>query len=488
MEQLKLKSAHPLAAFETGGRGFFALCRLAAAFACLFCLFIFLVNYTAVSGAGRLLHTGVYAVGIAAVLLCLYRFLPGHRPLLLAALLLGFSLRLLMICITDTQPVSDFFYFYEGAQNILAGNAADYFDNWYFSMWPGTIPVCYWYAGIFSLSNSIFFAKLVNVALMTGSILLVYLLGKRLAGPRPAALAALLYALAPSVIQSTGQLTNQHPALFFFLLGLVLLLSGRGLLSSLGAGLFMTLGNSLRNEGIVLYAAIFVLALFLLVDARRDRPLLRRRALLLSSFFLSLVLCTTLFTGLVTSLSGHRVKSDSGFVWKLIVGFNNEESGTYSGEDAEEFATTGDGWAIVKRRMGEIDNWPDFLYRKNTAMWGSYEDTSYSLSHLDANQAVRFGPLHTDVSGLLRRFQDVDKALYLLILACFFAACLALLGKKRAHSPLALLLLLVFDACFCAYQLIEVGARYRYFILPFLVILGAYGINLLPFPPKNVEL
>jgi len=488
MEQLKQKSNHPLAAFTAGGRGFFALCRIGAAFCCLFCLLIFAVNFTSIAGAGRLVHTGIYLIGFAAVLFFLYRLLPGHRPILYLAIILGFALRLTLILVTDTQPVSDFFYFYEGAQNILAGNAAGYFDDWYFSMWPATIPICYWYAGLFSLCNSILFAKLVNLVLMVGCIFLVYLLGKTIASEKAAAMAALIYAIAPSVIQTTGQLTNQHPALFFFLLGLYLLLRGKGLLSSFLSGLCLAFGNVLRSEGLVLYAALLVLSAFLLWDGRKDRPLFRRRACLLGSLAVSLALCSALFTGLFTHLSHHSVKSDSSFQWKLIVGFNNAESGTYSGEDAEEFANTGDAWAIVRRRMGEIDSWPDFLYRKNTAMWGSYEDPGFSFSHLEQNQPVKIGPLNTDVSGLLRRCQDVDKAVYLLILFVFFAACVCLLLKQGKHSPMELLLSLVFCAYFCAYQLIEVAARYRYFILPFLLILGSKAFHLLPLPRNSGKL
>ncbi|MBQ2770153.1 MAG: glycosyltransferase family 39 protein [Clostridia bacterium] len=484
MEQLKLQSQHPLAAFFTGGRGFFALCRIAALFGCLFCLLIFAVNYTAISRADRLLPTLVYLCGLVLLFGGIALFLPGHRLILGLALGLGLLLRLSVILVTDTQPVSDFFYFYEGAQNILSGNASSYFDAWYFSMWPNTIPICYYYAGIFSLCNSILFAKLVNLTLMVGNIGLVYLLGTKIASPKAAALSALFYALAPSVIQTTGQLTNQHVALFFFLLGLWVLLSGKTLWAGALSGLLLALGNCFRSEGIVLYAALLVLSIFLLWDGKKERPLLRRRILALSGLFCSLLIVSTLLSGLITNLSGHSVKNDSGFAWKLIVGFNNEESGTFSGEDAEEFANTGDAWTIVKRRMGEIDNWPDFLYRKNTMMWGSYEDPSYSFSHLEHNQPVKIGPLKTDVSGLLRRCQDVDKAVYLLILLSFFASCLLLVIKKQGHSPAELLFLLIFDAYFCAYLLIEVAARYRYFILPFLLVLGSYGFSLLHFPKK----
>ena len=87
------------------------------------------------------------------------------------------------------------------------------------------------------------------------------------------------------------------------------------------------------------------------------------------------------------------------------------------------------------------------------------------------NEPFRIGPLQTDMNGLLRRGHILDRAAYLAVLLLFCGGLIRFV--RRADAPDELFFVLVFDAYFCAYLLIEVGARYRYFILPFLLICGS---------------
>ena len=83
----------------------------------------------------------------------------------------------------------------------------------------------------------------------------------------------------------------------------------------------------------------------------------------------------------------------------------------------------------------------------------------------------------TDAAGLIRRGQVFDKTLYTLMIGLFLLSCCAVLLRKNARKPFAVLLILIFCANFCAYLLIEVGARYRYFIMPFVFALSAVAIE-----------
>ena len=464
----------PPAAVPPERAGAFCAFRRTAGGAAL--LFLLLVLSAALFETFR--HGGTGISCLAALLLCgtllLLRRAPvGSRPILAAAMASGVLLRLAFLLAVRTEPVLDYLRFYEAAQGILRGDLS-VFGDWYFTAWPGTIPICWYYAGLFSIVNSILFAQLVNLVWMAGSLYLVYRLASLLSGRKAGALAALAYAVLPSVIQSSSQLTNQHVSLFLFLLGLFLLLSRRNAGGCAAGGLCMACGDLLRPEAIVLYAALAALWITLTLLLGRDRRLLRSALRSAAAFVCAALAASLLLGGLVRRFSGTEERAaGSGFAWKLIVGFDDEESGTYSGTHLDAFLNGEDPVGIVLDEIRAQRDWPDFLFRKIRAQWGGYEETAFSFSAYEGNEPVRIGPLRTDVNGLLRRGHVLDRGAYLAVLLLFLGGAARLTASRGDRRADGLLWLLVFDAYFCAYMLIEAGARYRYFILPFLLIAGS---------------
>lgn len=455
-----------------------ALSAVAAAAALGMAALILTENGLAIAAHGKIaLFAACFAALTALAALFFFVRLPG-RAMFFVILAAGIFLRLALILFVQAPPVLDYALFYDAAQRLLAGDTG-WTSEFYFVVYPNLIPIAYFYAGLFSICNSILFAELINLAFMAGILALVYGLAQLVASRRAALIAMLLYALYPASILTAPQLTNQHVSLFFMLLGLYLLLKYQSIAAAGASGAFLALGNLLRSEAVVLYAALAVFFVLLLIDAAkaRDKKLVlgrfARAACLAAAAALSTALLAAAFSGVSPAAADNR----SSYVWKLIVGFNDAESGTYSNADLYEYAETGNGMAIVSRIVREQDDWPDFFSRKMRAMWASFEDSAFTFQAFDTTKRVDIGPLHTDAAGLIRRGQVFDKTLYTLMIGLFLLSCCAVLLRKNARKPFAVLLILIFCANFCAYLLIEVGARYRYFIMPFVFACSAIAVG-----------
>lgn len=459
------------------------LSGIVAAFALCFALFILGLNGAFIAAEGTLVKVGLPLFALAAACFLLYRLKANERAVFYLLLGLGFALRLSMILCVPTEPGSDFRIFYDGARSIVDG-VPGWTEHYYFVLYPNLIPICYYYAGLISLFDSLLFLKLTNLLWMTGIHALLYLTAARLFDRRAARVPTLLYALSPAVLLTATQLTNQHISLFFMLLGLYLFLRRPSLPMAALSGGLIALGNQFRSEGIVLYLSAGALMLLFIIDAWGKRDKQRLSAILMrgGAFFLSVFVCTTLLSGLFTRASGRAVSNGSSYQWKLIVGLDDGESGTFSDAHLEEYSTTWDGWAIVKRQLSDGRDWGDFFMRKMRVMWAYPEDPVLTFWNIDGNTRVQLGPLDTDVNGLLRRGLLFDRAVYLLSLLLFAGAAGLSLFRKRLRSPGETLLLLIYCANFSAYLLIEAAPRYRYFILPFLLIYAAAASGKRSFP------
>ncbi len=468
-----------LAEFGSGQSGVVsALSAVAAAAALGMAALILVENGLAIAAHCKIaLFAACFVALFALAALFFFVRLPG-RTMFFLVLTAGVGLRLALILSVKAPPVLDYALFYDAAERLLVGDTG-WTSEFYFVVYPNLIPVAYFYAGLFSVCNSLLFAGLVNLAFMAGILALVYGLARLIASRRAALFAMLLYALYPASILTAPQLTNQHVSLFFMLLGLYLLLKYQTLAAAGASGALLALGNLLRSEAVVLYAALLAFFVLLLIDAlqARDARLIRARLARAVCLAAAIALSTALLAAAFAGVSPQAADNRSSYVWKLIVGFNDAESGTYSDADLYEYVGTGDGMAIVERLVREQDDWPDFFFRKTQAMWASFEDPAFTFQAVDTTLRVDLGPLHTDVAGLIRRFKVFDKTLYTLVIGLFLLSCRAVLFQKNARKPLAALLVLIFCANFCAYLLIEVGARYRYFIMPFVFACSAIAVE-----------
>ncbi len=187
---------------------------------------------------------------------------PGPRShretrTLVTILALAFALRLATVLwLADTVPYSDYAY-YQLAGEKIASEWGFFFDasqvEYYakFGWWP---PVYPFFIGalysLFGVEHRV--VAFLQILIGTALCWLVYCLGRRLGGPRPAACAALLVALDPTYIFATNLLASENIYVLWLALGLLLLgRSPQSARSLAGAGVLFGLGALTRATGLV---------------------------------------------------------------------------------------------------------------------------------------------------------------------------------------------------------------------------------------------
>jgi 4-amino-4-deoxy-L-arabinose transferase-like glycosyltransferase len=177
------------------------------------------------------------------------------------ALILGFAfaLRLVWIAFSDWQPTpGDDAYRYDFAARALAdGRGYVHLDGTPTAFWPPGYPlllaVAYRVVG-----ETVTVAQMLNVVLGTATVGLVYLIGRRTLGERPALVGAGIVACFPSLIFFTSVTMSETAFTFVALLGIYLLLveaeseRPRDLRLLLASGLILGLASLVRGQALLL--------------------------------------------------------------------------------------------------------------------------------------------------------------------------------------------------------------------------------------------
>jgi 4-amino-4-deoxy-L-arabinose transferase-like glycosyltransferase len=181
-------------------------------------------------------------------------------------LILGFALvmRLVWAGISQWQPAPDDDAFrYDFAARALAdGRGYVHLDGTPTAFWPPGYSLLL-AAGYAVFGQSLGVAQTLNALLATGTVALVYLIGRRALGPRPALVGAAVVAAFPSLIFFTAVTLSEVAFTFFALLGIYLLLAeaqsaassptrARRLPLLLAAGLVIGFASLIRGQALLL--------------------------------------------------------------------------------------------------------------------------------------------------------------------------------------------------------------------------------------------
>lgn len=428
---------------------------------------------------------GVSAKSVLALALCLAAFalaalgaylaagrLPERAlPILVTAAAL--CLRLPFALLPAQKQVSDFALLYDAAVS-LAGGDASVLAGKYFLRWGYQIPFVLYEALIVRLGGGVTALRVLNVLWMSGSAWLVYMLARRLAGPRAGFAAGALYAIYPGALAMAAVLTNQHISLFFCLLGIWLAVEhgpfsdtgtgARRVFCGAAAGLSLALANLMRPESVLVLASAVVTALVLLISRRAGA---RRLALPLAAVFAAYFgLCFAASAAITASGIAPGGTGNSRPEWKLVLGLDTESGGGYSEaneyildieDDAERRAAAR---AAISASLESCGDLAGFFRGKVEGMWGAQEDLSFISGGL---------PL---ASVLL----IAERAAFLLAAALAALGCI--LAPRRRAGAAELMSMCMVSAAFVCYLFIEIQPRYRYGTVPFVFILAAGAARL----------
>lgn len=401
----------------------------------------------------------------AAVIMALCALLPrftgkiSAKRLGLAIFIIALALRAAYVLSVESVPVSDFELLYEAACKLAQGSA-EALEAEYFRLWGYQIPFVLYEALVVRLGGGETALALLNALWGALSAALVFALASRFASGGAAFAAALIYALCPDALMLTPALTNQCISLAFILLGVYLASFGTWK-SAVGAGAALALGDLMRPEAILALAglaAAVVLALLRREDGRRR--LIALAALLLAYVALKLAVSGAVaVSGIAPNGTGNAAPE-----WKFVLGLDTATGGTYDGElgyilsipdAAERRAAALDAIRASLENSGGLGGVLMFFVQKAASFWGRFEDSWLGVENASdslmrcAGRAVFIAMCALAATGASTRRAD-------------FAA-------RAARA--------VVCVNFAAYLLIEIQPRYRYFVLPFLCVLAASGVE-----------
>ena len=446
----------------TENRGRWADAALAALFAAVCAAMgaaavIYVLSASAPAGAA----VCAGAVGLTALCALLPRFVGKIAPkrLALAVFIVALALRAAYVLSVESVPVSDFELLYDAARSLAQGSA-EALESDYFRLWGYQVPFVLYESLILRLGGGETALALLNALWGAVSALLVFALAARFAGGGAAFAAALLYALCPDALMLTPALTNQCISLAFILLGVYLASSGTWK-GAIGAGAALALGDLMRPEAVLALAGLAAAVILALL--RREAG---RRALTMFALLVLAYIALKLAVSGAIALSGIAPGGTDNAApeWKFVLGLDTATGGTYDGElgyilniqdDVERRAAALDAIRASLERSGGVGGVLMFFVRKAASFWGSFEE-----SWLGAANA----------SDTLMRY--AGRAVF--ITMCGLAAAGASTRRADFAARAARAAVCV---NFAAYLLIEIQPRYRYFVLPFLCVLAASGIE-----------
>lgn len=443
------------------------------------------------------LAAGLFLLGLWLLPRFSFRPAPRNPGAFLTGLLLTlfcFGLNLLWILRFQIEPTVDFLTFYETACQLAAGERIDWL---YIGLFPhilGYSTFLSWFIKLFGSSPLV--APLVNVGLTTVSGLCIYLICLRWAGYRAAAFGFLFWSVCPSKLLYNSMVMSEPlytccVLLFLLLLSLAcddgLSFRVRCLLAlPLGAlcGALLLSVNVVRPVAMILLIAFF-LWLFLL----------RGRALKDVKYWGFLVLFTL---AMLFSFSKcgeqwrrweylHVYESTSSIpAYNIYVGLNPDSMGSYSEEDMELLLNyrydPEKGSAVyaqkqmleeAKKRLtsGEIDFSRLFAVKLAKLMGNDEGGAFYAQAELSAGQ-FRFWSLASNVYY------------YLLVFLALIGAGSLFRRPPRSTVSMAPLYCI---GLILAHLIIEVSGRYKYSLIPMLILIACFSLPCLRLPqlPKR---
>ncbi|MCL2030824.1 MAG: hypothetical protein FWG93_04700 [Oscillospiraceae bacterium] len=402
------------------------------------------------------------------------------RPAVFTALLAAaaFTAYLAAALWADRWPSSDFEVMYSLALTLRGGGAETVRDSLYILRHPYQSLFVAYQSLIVSPELGRFTSLLIgNAVWMAGIAVLIYRIALWAYSTRTAAFLAALYLLYPAPYLLAPVLTNQHIALFFVLLGIWIFSRKYDGKHGLLAGAALALGNALRPDGILVFAALALLALTAWLTGERALrlpPLAAVAGGWLTGCLLSLLV----------TLSGISAQGlgDADPLWKLAVGLNLETGGTYSQRLKEEMSAAGDAEArralekevILRNLSAGPGPLLAFWGEKNRYFWGAYEETGWAFREDDDRAVPVTGrPLRETLETL----KQTERLMFVPVVLLALLSAALLLPRGRRTEVLPVLCGLFLAVFFCTHLVTEVQTRYRYLVMPFLFWLAGPGLE-----------
>lgn len=390
--------------------------------------------------------------------------------------------RLCFVLFVQTPVDGDFLLIYNAAREVVAGDKS-WLENSFFSAWGYQIPFVYYEAFILKLFGSELALKLLNVAFMVVTNVLIYLIAGKCTNSRAAFITAVLYSVYPAPVLLSSVLTNQHISLMFFMLGIYFYLVNPSWRRALISGIFLFLGNLMRPEAVLIIAAMLIHAFIGLAGNFKweyIKNVLSRTLVSVIVFVFLAGVSSILFK--VTGAAPYGILNNCP-EWKFVLGLDTDSKGMYSEKNAyiitieDPNMRLREAGKVISASFEKCKSIPLFFWEKTKIMWANMEITSWSLNHIEMSRPVWNEHKDFTYEKAINNIIYFDKAVYILLHILIFIAGIILLLSPVSKENRAFFLVTLIFINYTTYLFIEIQTRYRYFIMPSFFILAALVLH-----------
>lgn len=378
--------------------------------------------------------------------------------------LISFLLRLLVVVFINAPIISDFKTMYDASLELL-NHIDNYKSSPYFLLWAYQMGHVIYQSILLKIVNNVLLLKIINSLVTSFSIVLVFLICKRVVKERYAKIISIIYMIFPFPLLLNNVLTNQFVPITLTLFAIYLLIKinyDKYVGKSIIIGILIGVGNILRSEGIVFIFSIFLYTIFLTLKKYDLKKVC-------CSFFLILISYLFIFNSVSILLEKTNISpnglNNMNSNWKFVLGFNYETNGMYSNSDASSYASDKEkSKEVVVERLKDFKKIPSLFIKKTKILWFN-SDLSWSLGHLENKKIY-------DMINALNQLFIIS--ILLLDVIGFYSIIKNNIFKLSRTAIICTIILMTY---FFVYLLIEVMPRYAYSLQAFEMVLAGIGLE-----------
>lgn len=259
-----------------------------------------------------------------------------NKRAIFTIILVGFILRVLWVCLVNTQPTSDFKLIYNFGKDFSEGNYHMFRGSSYIGRFPHlTVFVIYLGTLRKIFGNTLVPIKVINILLSTVNMYLVYLISCEVyEEKRKQVLALMGISLFPPLIAYTSVVCSENIAMTFYLAAiyLFLLAVNKNLKAPylILCGFLLTLGNLFRMVGYVFIAALILY----LIIYKGKRTAVKNSVVILLSFLITFYTASDVL--IKSEITEHKLwKGSEPHITSVLRGSNMKSLGMWNKEDSD---------------------------------------------------------------------------------------------------------------------------------------------------------
>ncbi len=385
------------------------------------------------------------------------------------AFLTAFLLRLVMLFLWNTEPVSDFGKTFDIAYDMCGVSFSDipsYLKEtapFYYYEWPMHIPfILFEYFILKVFGGGVFGIQVASAFFGAASCFVLCFVGKGLYDAGCGLVAGFLYAFLPVSVLFTGVLSNQHIATFFFLSALYFIVcrpAKKRYINLLLAGICVAVSHLMRPEMQVMAVAYVCFEIYRVIRCKSVGK--KEITGFIINVFVPVVISLGIVAGVsfVITSSGIAGKSvmTGNLKYKIATGLNRESGGQWNEADMKEVNNEKLLEQYIKERA-VLPGLAGFMMEKLSRQYGTY---SYLWC------APKDG---THGKKLYREITNIA------MLAVFILILYGALKRFFKISPGEVFLMIITIGYFLTFAIIEIQDRYNYFMIPVFILMACIGL------------